>query len=113
MKIKRYKAIPDDEDGATLKAILGPFQSPFRCCYACLSACFSVAHDAITHQDHPLHIEGVKGIQLYHGMYLRCYVASVDYHYLVRDVQVHFSLEKFAFYSLLSKWNMYDTGSTR
>ncbi|KAJ2936704.1 hypothetical protein H1R20_g387, partial [Candolleomyces eurysporus] len=40
-------SLPDPEDGAALKAIL--------------------AHDALVHPDHPLHIDGVHGVQLYVG----------------------------------------------
>lgn len=40
--------LPNPEDGAALKAIL--------------------AHDAIVHPEHPLHVEGVKGVQLYIGI---------------------------------------------
>ncbi|KAJ3506438.1 hypothetical protein NMY22_g17250 [Coprinellus aureogranulatus] len=39
--------LPNPEDGAALKAIL--------------------AHDAIVHPEHPLHVEGVNGVQLYIG----------------------------------------------
>lgn len=69
-----------------------------------------IAHDAITHPEHPLHIEGVKGIQLYHGNHgtPHKYRCSVTWMF-----QVHSNLEKLVFYSLPRKWNMYDTGSTR
>ncbi|KAG6873754.1 hypothetical protein C0995_011573 [Termitomyces sp. Mi166 len=40
-------ALPNQEDVRPLKAIL--------------------AHDSITHPDHPLHVEGVKGVQMYLG----------------------------------------------
>ncbi|KAF9446955.1 hypothetical protein P691DRAFT_803252 [Macrolepiota fuliginosa MF-IS2] len=44
-----YKVIPDADDGAALKGIL--------------------AHDSLVHPDHPLHVEGITGIQLYHGTF--------------------------------------------
>ncbi|KAF5363340.1 hypothetical protein D9756_000462 [Leucocoprinus leucothites] len=44
-----HKTIADDTEAATLKAIL--------------------AHDSLAHPDHPLHIEGINGIQLYHGTF--------------------------------------------
>ncbi|KXN89673.1 hypothetical protein AN958_05540 [Leucoagaricus sp. SymC.cos] len=44
-----YKAIPDADDAAALKAML--------------------AHDSLTAPDHPLHIDGINGIQLYHGTF--------------------------------------------
>ncbi|PPQ99064.1 hypothetical protein CVT24_003624 [Panaeolus cyanescens] len=42
-----HKALPNPEDGKRVKAIL--------------------AHDSIVHPDHPLHVEGVNGVQLYLG----------------------------------------------
>ncbi|KAG6810871.1 hypothetical protein H0H92_009992 [Tricholoma furcatifolium] len=33
------------------------------------SRLYSVAHDAITHPDHPLHVDGVQGVQLYQGTF--------------------------------------------
>ncbi|EKM80129.1 hypothetical protein AGABI1DRAFT_73024 [Agaricus bisporus var. burnettii JB137-S8] len=41
-----HRAIPDEEDGTVLKAIL--------------------AHDSLADPSHPLHIDGITGIQLYH-----------------------------------------------
>ncbi|TFK75817.1 hypothetical protein BDN72DRAFT_785842 [Pluteus cervinus] len=42
-----HKALPNPEDSNPLKAAL--------------------SHDSITHPDHPLHVEGVEGVQLYMG----------------------------------------------
>ncbi|KAF8076494.1 hypothetical protein FPV67DRAFT_1618269 [Lyophyllum atratum] len=44
------QALPNPEDARPLKAIL--------------------AHDSITHPDHPLHVEGVEGVQMYMGTFV-------------------------------------------
>ncbi|KAF8974470.1 hypothetical protein BDZ97DRAFT_25748 [Flammula alnicola] len=44
-----HQALPDPEDRAPVKAIL--------------------AHDALVHPDHPLQVEGIKGVQMYMGTF--------------------------------------------
>ncbi|KAF9057652.1 hypothetical protein BJ165DRAFT_1422208 [Panaeolus papilionaceus] len=44
-----HQALPNQEDAKPLKAIL--------------------AHDSLVHPEHPLHIEGVNGVQLYLGIF--------------------------------------------
>ncbi|PPQ77435.1 hypothetical protein CVT25_011017 [Psilocybe cyanescens] len=45
----RHQALPDIDDRAPIKAIL--------------------SHDALVHPDHPLQVEGIKGIQMYMGTF--------------------------------------------
>ncbi|KAF8663461.1 hypothetical protein AX16_001031 [Volvariella volvacea WC 439] len=61
-----HKVLPNPEDGRHLKAIL--------------------SHDALVHPDHPLHIEGVEGVELFMGTFttgeLRLLFSSAQVDYI-------------------------------
>ena len=59
----RPNYLPNPEDKYPLKAVLGsPFHSEIYQMYKS-----SIAHDSLVNVDHPLHIDGVNGVQLYLG----------------------------------------------
>jgi len=85
----RNKVLPNKEDGYAVKAIL--------------------AHDAITHPDHPLRIAGKPGIELFIGE-LATYCATQRP--ITLFFQVPWKMAKRAFCSPLRKSNTSATGCT-
>lgn len=90
----RHQVLPNREDGYAVKAIL--------------------AHDAITHPDHPLRIAGKPGIELFIGeLATYCYSAAAQRRPITLSFQEPWKMAKHASCSLLSKSNTSATGCTR
>ena len=89
----RNQVLPNKEDGFAVKAIL--------------------AHDSITHPDHPLRIAGKQGIELFIGEARHIYCYYLPAQLPILSFQVPWKIAKRASCSLLRKSNTYATGCTQ
>jgi hypothetical protein len=89
----RNQVLPNKEDGFAVKAIL--------------------AHDAITHPDHPLRIAGKQGIELFIGELATYRYPLATQRPFTLSFQVRWKMAKRASCSLLRKSNTSATGCTQ